>query len=29
MQSEDLWRRQLLAFKSYAETVHRKARSKS
>jgi DNA-binding transcriptional ArsR family regulator len=29
MHSEDLWRRQLLAFKSYAETVHRKARSKS
>jgi DNA-binding transcriptional ArsR family regulator len=28
-QSEDLWRRQLLAFKNYAETMHRKARRKS
>jgi DNA-binding transcriptional ArsR family regulator len=28
-QSEDLWRRQLLAFKSYAETLQRKARSRS
>lgn len=28
-QSEDLWRRQLLAFKNYAETMQRKARHKS
>jgi DNA-binding transcriptional ArsR family regulator len=28
-QSEDLWRRQLLAFKNYAETMQRKARLKS
>jgi DNA-binding transcriptional ArsR family regulator len=27
-QSEDLWRRQLLAFKAYAENLHRKARPK-
>jgi DNA-binding transcriptional ArsR family regulator len=27
-QSEDLWRRQLLAFKTYAENLHRKARPK-
>ena len=26
-QSEDLWRRQLLAFKNYAESVHRKGQS--
>jgi DNA-binding transcriptional ArsR family regulator len=28
-QSEDLWRRQLLAFKNYAETMQRKVRPKS
>ena len=28
-QVEDLWRRQLHAFKSYAETVHRTRRTKS
>jgi DNA-binding transcriptional ArsR family regulator len=28
-QSEDLWRRQLLAFKNYAESVHRKLKPKS
>jgi DNA-binding transcriptional ArsR family regulator len=28
-QSEDLWRRQLLAFKNYAESAHRKIKSKS
>jgi DNA-binding transcriptional ArsR family regulator len=27
-QSEDLWRRQLLAFKAYAENLHRKAKPK-
>jgi DNA-binding transcriptional ArsR family regulator len=27
-QTEELWRRQLLAFKTYAETAHRKAKAK-